>query len=176
MTSPKQWKNLRPARPEHVILMTLPQSASNQDRPQIELRCVVDSSMLGLMREFICSVARHIGFSEKHVAEIEISVDEACANAMEHAYVRAANAIAEQNLTVEISYSGEEMTIRITDYGTGTTEQPQGIPRLEEYLDSAREQYRGLGFLLMQRFMDRVDVRSAPGHGTTVEMTKIRPK
>src|SRR5690606_1119278 len=129
-------------------MMTTPRP-SPSEKPQIELRSVVDSSMLGLMREFICSVARHIGFSEKQVAEIEISVDEACANAMEHAYANAGDSIIEKNLTMEIVYSGEEMTIRITDFGNGTTERPDQIQEIEDYLDIAREQYRGLGFLLM---------------------------
>ncbi len=134
--------------------------------------------MLGLMREFICSVARHVGFTEKHVAEIEISVDEACANAMEHAYAAGPgpNEEGEKSLHVEIQYTGEEMVVRITDHGHGTSTMPDCIQEVEAYLDTAREQYRGLGFLLMQRFMDRVEVRSSPGCGTTVEMTKILPR
>jgi len=158
--------------------MTAPHEHGNSTRPQIELRCRVSSTMLGLMREFVCSVARHLGFSENQVAEIEISVDEACANAIEHAYSKsfATPEDTEQLVTVEIEYSGEMMTIRVTDRGIGNPGDFGTIKKLEQYLDASRDQYRGLGFLLMERFMDRVDVKSAPGRGTTVEMTKLRNK
>jgi anti-sigma regulatory factor (Ser/Thr protein kinase) len=44
---------------------------------------------------------------------------------------------------------------------------------VEEYADPDREEYRGLGLYMIHKFMDRVDVQTAPGKGTTVEMTKI---
>ncbi len=152
---------------------------SAQD-PQMELRCRVDSAMLGPLRDFVSSVARQLDFPEAEVAQIEICVDEACANAMEHAYVKAfeieGRDKASHVLVVELLYNGgEEFTIRVTDHGCGTVDGIDGkMQDLEHYLDVSREQFRGLGFHLMRKFMDRVNVKSAPGEGTTVEMTKFR--
>ena len=143
--------------------------------------------MLNLLREFVCAVARHLGFGDDQVMEIEICVDEACANAIEHAFVRRTPAPGlhpglaagpdspEGEVALEIAFTGEELTIRVVDNGTGSHPTLGGdVMRLEEYLDQNREKYRGLGFQLMRRFMDRVSVTTDPGRGTTVEMTKIR--
>lgn len=147
------------------------------DRPHIELRCRLDGSMLGLLREFVCTVARHLDFSEKQIAEIEISVDEACANVMEHAYRGRAPEPECKELLVEIAYSGDEMAIRIIDQGDGSgLETLASNKSLQDYVDNPRETYRGLGMLLMQKFMDRVDVRCVPGRGTTVELVKMRQR
>lgn len=148
--------------------------------PQMELRCRVNSAMLGMLRDFVSSVARHLGFPEEQVAQIEICVDEACANAMEHAYAKSFEVEGHDReshvLVVELIFNGgDELTVRVTDHGCGTAPGIDAkMQSLEEYLDSARDRYRGLGFHLMRKFMDRVNVRSQPGRGTTVEMTKYR--
>lgn len=146
------------------------------ERPQLEMRCRVDGTMLGLLREFICTVARYLAFSDDQVAEIEICVDEACANVMEHAYPDNEGEPL-PDMAVEITYTLEQMMVRIIDYGAGDgPKYPSNLKSLTEYADSSRENYRGLGFLLMQKFMDRVDVHCEPGRGTTVELMKIRNK
>jgi anti-sigma regulatory factor (Ser/Thr protein kinase) len=148
--------------------------------PQIRLKCHIDCSMLGLLREFVCCVARHLGFTEKQVAEIEISVDEACANAMEHAYPSLMNCNVPDpdcvaNVQLEIAFDGSAMTVCIVDQGSGTgTVSASQFGSLDDYMDPARDKYRGLGLLLMQKFMDKVDIQSAPGKGTTVQMIKYR--
>jgi anti-sigma regulatory factor (Ser/Thr protein kinase) len=152
--------------------------SAKTENPQIEICCRIDSSMLGLLREFVTSVARHIGFSEKETSEIEICVDEACANALEHAYTNAIDAshpCRHKELYIEISFANSELTVRVIDHGRGSEKKIESRFRgIEDYMEPGRPEYRGLGLYLMHKFMDRVDVRSAPGKGTTVEMTKIR--
>jgi anti-sigma regulatory factor (Ser/Thr protein kinase) len=148
------------------------------DHPQIELRCRVDGSMLGLLREFVCTVARYLGFGDDQVAEIEICVDEACANVLEHAYKSQTSEPPQlPEMVVEITYTGEQMLVRVVDHGDGHQMNcATNLKSLQEYADDSRENYRGLGYLLMHKFMDRVDVQSKPGSGTTVELMKIRNK
>jgi serine/threonine-protein kinase RsbW len=146
--------------------------------PQIELSCRISTSMLSLLRDFVCCAARHMGFSDRQVGEIEICVDEACANAVEHAYdgreCHAADG-GDRAVRIEIAFAGDELTIRICDTGTGSEEplSPR-IADLAEYADPQRPDYRGLGLYMIYRFMDRVAVHSTPGRGTVVEMTKVR--
>lgn len=145
--------------------------------PQIELHCRINGTMLGPLREFVANVARQLGFSEQQVHEVEICVDEACANALEHAYDTPFEREFrdEQDLTIEISFHREELMVRIMDQGRGSNDPIRArIKHLEEYINAERDNFRGLGLYLIQKFMDRVDVRTAPGKGTTVEMTKIR--
>ena len=146
--------------------------------PQIELRCTVDRAMLGPLRAFVCNIARELGFTEQQVCEIEICVDEVCANCMEHAYSKTFEREfpnTSRDLFMEVHYRGDEMTVRIIDHGIGTD--AKCLPRIshiEDYLEKGRENFRGLGLYLIRKFMDRVDFHSAPGKGTTVVMTKYR--
>lgn len=151
-------------------------SSTPAPNPQIELRCTIDGTMLLPLREFVANVARQLDFSDQQVHEIEICVDEACANALEHAYTTPfEREFPGQDITIQIQFFGEELTVRITDHGKGCDEPIHSrFKHLEEYINAERDNYRGLGMYLIQKFMDRVDVRSTPGHGTTVEMTKIR--
>jgi serine/threonine-protein kinase RsbW len=143
----------------------------SHEKPHMELRCRVDPTLLGLLRDFVCSVARHLGFSEQEVAEIEISVDEACANAMEHAYE--AGDASSKDVQVELYLSADRMTIRISDSGTGEPDLDHPMS-MDTYLDINREKFRGLGLVLMRKFMDEVQISATPGKGTVVEMTKLR--
>lgn len=154
------------------------QSGAAPPTAHFELKCCVDGSMLKPLREFVSNVARTLGYAETQVAEVEICVDEACANAMEHAYAKSFERefpTDARDLAIEITYTGNEMTVRVIDYGCG--EEGGSHPKLrdlDEYLGEREERFRGLGMYLMHKFMDRVTVKSAPGKGTTVEMTKIR--
>lgn len=148
------------------------ETETTREKPHLELRCRVDSTLLSLLRDFVCSVARHLGFTEQEIAEIEISVDEACANAMEHAY--SAGLSSENNdVQVELYLSPDRLIIRISDSGEGTPEMDLSMS-MDSYLDINREKFRGLGMVLMRKFMDEVHVHTTPGKGTVVEMTKLK--
>lgn len=141
-------------------------------KPHLEFRCQVDTTLLGLLRDFVCTVARRLEFSEQQIAEIEISVDEACANAMEHAYDKDGQAQT-TDVQVELFLSPDRLTIKISDSGTGTPDLDHSM-NMESYLDIHREKFRGLGMVLMRKFMDEVSIQATPGIGTVVEMTKLR--
>ncbi|MGB9691517.1 MAG: ATP-binding protein [Candidatus Sumerlaeaceae bacterium] len=151
------------------------QQQSKAVNPKIEICCRLDSTMLGLLRDFVTAVATHLGFSPTETSQIEICVDEACANALEHAYGKNANLL-DQNkeLTIEIFFQNGELTIRVIDHGCGIKDPQTAISSLDDYLAAGREKYRGLGLYMMKQFMDRLVVHSEPGKGTIVEMTKVR--
>ena len=140
------------------------------EKAHMELRCRVDPSLLGLLRDFVCGVVRHLRFSEQEVAEIEISVDEACANAMEHAYQQPGDS-PDHDVQVELYLSPDKLVIRISDSGAGRPDFNHPMD-MESYLDINREKFRGLGLVLMRKFMDEVQIFAQPNHGTVVEMTK----
>lgn len=156
----------------------MPEPEASETNPRIELHCRINGSMLGPLREFVANVAQQLGFEDQQVHEIEICVDEACANTLEHAYTTPFERefpSSEQDIRIEIQFHGDELTVRIVDQGLGSDEPIHSrIRHLEEYIAAERDNYRGLGLYLIHKFMDRVDVKTSPGKGTTVEMTKIR--
>jgi len=153
------------------------QDAPHTLTPQIEISCKIDSSLLGLLRDIVTAIARHLGFSEQEASEIEICVDEACANALEHAYKQSATtntAERAKELSIEILYRNNALQVRVSDRGQGSGQIQACFSNIQEYASPERSEYRGLGIYLMQRFMDEVRIHSEPGKGTTVEMIKIR--
>ena len=70
---------------------------------------------LALIREFVSSAARQAGFDEKEVGRLELAVDEACANVIEHAYGHDAN----KEVIVRAKLDENEFSIDIEDTGKG---------------------------------------------------------
>lgn len=65
---------------------------------------------------------------------------------------------------------GRTIEIKITDYGCGIDNVALAMQPL--YSGSDDEERSGMGFTVMQSFMDSLSVESEPGVGTTVTMTK----
>lgn len=70
---------------------------------------------------------------------------------------------------------GYTLSIEIADRGKGI---PNVKQAMEPFFTTHPEQERsGMGFAVMQTFMDEVDVQSTPGSGTSVRLRKsIRPE
>ncbi len=155
--------------------MNVHEERQSATSPKIEICCKIDSSMLGLLRDFVRAVANYLEFSPEEATHIELCVDEACTNALEHAYPPGSN-VAEHHkeLVIEILFENGELTIRVVDHGCGMPTTESAVTSLEEYAAPDRARYRGLGMYLIRKFMDRVHIKSEPGKGTTVEMTKVR--
>jgi stage II sporulation protein AB (anti-sigma F factor) len=100
------------------------------------------------------------------LADIKTAVSEAVTNCIVHAYP---NCIGEITLTVTV-YHDRHIRILVADKGIG-------IPNIEQAMEPLfttgdPEERSGLGFAVMQSFMDTVRVTSRPGHGTRVILTK----
>ena len=59
--------------------------------------------------------------------------------------------------------------MKIRDRGCGIEDVSRAM---EPLYTTAGDERSGLGFTVMESFMDKVDVRSAEGRGTTVRLTK----
>ena len=100
------------------------------------------------------------------LTDIKTAVSEAVTNAIVHGY-------REKNGTVYITMrilAGNVAYVKIRDCGCGIADVKKPMEPL--YTSAPEEERAGLGFAVMQSFMDTVRVRSAVGKGTTVVMTK----
>ena len=98
--------------------------------------------------------------------DIKTAVSEAVTNCIVHAYP---DRIGPVTLCVAV-YPEREVHITVTDKGVGIPDVPQAMEPL--FTTGNPEERSGLGFAVMQSFMDKVSVRSAPGRGTRVILTK----
>ena len=87
-------------------------------------------------------------------------------NCIVHAYPDRVGPI---TMTVSV-YPGRVVRIVIADKGVGIPDIPRAMEPL--FTTGNPEERSGLGFAVMQSFMDKVSVRSAPGRGTRVTLTK----
>ena len=77
---------------------------------------------------------------------------------------------------------GREISItRFLDHSVQVEDHGRGIPDIEKarqpMFTTGGEERSGMGFTIMESFMDRLTVKSAPGKGTTVSMRKrIAPR
>ena len=69
----------------------------------------------------------------------------------------------------EVEVDANQIVIRMTDTGPGIPDVEQAMQPL---FTTAGEERAGLGFAVMESFMDKLRVTSKPGHGTTVTMQK----
>ena len=67
-------------------------------------------------------------------------------------------------------YAGGVFYICVKDRGAGIQDVEQAMTPL--FTTAPEEERSGLGFSVMESFMDRVSVKSAPGKGTSVTMEK----
>ena len=100
------------------------------------------------------------------LADIKTAVSEAVTNCIVHAYHDRVGPI---TMTVSV-YPGRVVRIVIADKGVGIPDIPRAMEPL--FTTGNPEERSGLGFAVMQSFMDKVSVRSAPGRGTRVTLTK----
>ena len=124
------------------------------------------SSNEAFARSAVACFAAQMDPTLEELGDIRTAVSEAVTNCIVHAYPDRLGPI---TMTAAI-YEGGVVRITITDRGVG-------IPDIEKAMEPMfttgdAEERAGLGFAVMQSFMDKVKVSSTPGRGTRVTLTK----
>lgn len=99
------------------------------------------------------------------LADIKTAVSEAVTNCIVHAYK---NKIGYIYITTKIFENGK-VSIKIRDKGCGIDDIDKAM---EPLFTTGGEERAGLGFAVMQSFMDKIKVQSKPNKGTTITMEK----
>ena len=116
-------------------------------------------------RVVIAAFAVQLSPTMSEIADIKTAVSEAVTNAIVHGYEGTRGMV-----TMRARSDGAILAIEVMDQGKGIPNIPKAM---EPFFTTRPEQERsGMGFAVMQTFMDDVDVRSTPGSGTSVLMRK----
>lgn len=99
------------------------------------------------------------------LTDVKTAISEAVTNAVIHGYRNS-----EGEITLSMSLKDGVLYTTVTDQGVGIAD----IARAREplYTTMPEMERAGMGFTVMENFMDSVKVESAPGKGTIVEMVK----
>jgi anti-sigma regulatory factor (Ser/Thr protein kinase) len=122
---------------------------------------------LAQLATFVAVAAAEVGFDETQVNRIELAVDEACSNIIDHAYKGDTGSI---QLEVEIEPQ-HQLTIVLIDQGQSFN--PDHVPAYAPCTSLDEVKIGGLGIHLMRQAMDDVCYEfGVPGIGNRLTMKK----
>ena len=119
----------------------------------------------GFARSALSAFAAQADPTLDELADVKTAVSEAVTNCIVHAY---ANTIGPITLTAAL-YEDGTLRVAMADKGCGI---PDVSKAMEPLFTTGGAERAGLGFAVMESFMDSVKVRSAPGKGTRVTLSK----
>ena len=123
------------------------------------------SSNEGFARLAVAGFAAQLDPTLEELGDIKTAVSEAVTNAIVHAYP---HSIGKIRICARL-YENRLLELRIQDWGVGISDVETA--RQPMYTTGGEER-SGMGFTIMESFMDALRVRSAPGKGTTVVMKR----
>lgn len=121
---------------------------------------------LALIRDFVGKIGQQAGLAESELSLIEMAVDEACANVIEHAYGQDAT----QEVIVRARFDADAITIEVIDTGKGF--EPNAIEQKDVRRLIAERRSGGLGMRMMKLVMDEVEYQMKPGERNELKMVK----
>ena len=119
----------------------------------------------GFARVAAAAFVSQLDVTVEQLADIKTAVSEAVTNSIVHGYEGMTGYI-----TLECEIDDETVTITVTDSGHGISDIK--LARQPLYTSRPELERSGMGFTVMETFMDSVEVTSSLGIGTTVKMTK----
>ncbi|MDD3305585.1 MAG: ATP-binding protein [Acetobacterium sp.] len=126
----------------------------------IKLTLPTKPEYVSLARLTIASVANNMGFSIGDVEDLKVAVSEACTNALNHSN--------NPDPTYDLTYlvESKKLVFTVTDRGVGFEPEAVAMPDLNG------TQLGGFGLFIIKSLMDRVEIISERGSGTSITMIK----
>ena len=132
---------------------------------QMELTFPSQSRNEGFARAAVAAFAAQLDPNLDEIGDIKTAVSEAVTNAIVHGYP---NVLGKVLVKAKIC-EGNVLEVSVKDRG-------RGIPDVEKarqpMFTTGGEERSGMGFTIMESFMDHIAVKSVPGKGTTVTLRK----
>jgi len=116
-------------------------------------------------RATVGAFAVQLDITASELADIKTAVSEAVTNSIVHGYINSIGVI-----SVACRIIGDELEITVSDSGVGIENIEMAMQPL--FTTDATGERSGMGFTVMQTFMDDLTVISKYGEGTTVTMRK----
>lgn len=135
------------------------------DNNYMKLEFLSKSSNESFARVVVAAFASQLDPTIEELSDIKTAVSEAVTNAIIHGYE-----YKEGMVLIESRINNGEIEIIIEDRGMGITDIEQA--REPFYTSKPNLERSGMGFTVMETFMDSLQIISIKGEGTTVRMTK----
>ncbi len=131
----------------------------------VNLEFLSRSSNEGFARVAAAGFAAQLDPTLDELGDIKTAVSEAVTNAIVHGYPDQLGRIAVKLKLL----ANNTLEITVRDWGAGIDDVQKAR---QPMFTTGGEERSGMGFTIMESFMDKLVVKSAPGRGTTVTMRK----
>jgi serine/threonine-protein kinase RsbW len=116
--------------------------------------------------QFVIQAAQDAGLNEHEIYQVELAVDEACCNIIDHAY--GGENRGDMQCSVEIGDG--KLTVTLKDRGRPFD--PASVPQPVFNVPIQKLKKRGVGVYLMHKIMDELRYETSPENGNTLVMVK----
>ena len=137
---------------------------------KIENYCTLEfpsrSANEGFARAAAACFAAQLDPTLEEINDVKTAVSEAVTNAIIHGYESEVH-----NIYIRCRTEGKTLYLEIEDEGKGIEDVKQAMEPL--FTTKPELERSGMGFSFMEAFMDKLEVESVPGKGTTVKLSLI---
>lgn len=132
---------------------------------KIESKATLEN--ISAIRVCITSFISTLNIHFDELMDIKTAISEAVTNAIEHAYDNS-----DGTVVVEASINEDKkIIIKVSDYGKGIED--ISLAMTPTYTSKPESEHAGMGFTIMESFMDEVIIDSKINEGTTITLTKL---
>lgn len=132
---------------------------------EMKLEFLSKSQNESFARSVVAAFVAQLDPTIEELAEVKTAVSEAVTNAIIHGYSCGIG-----NVVIVSRISGNTVEIEVKDSGQGIEDIE--LARQPLFTSKPELERSGMGFTVMETFMDKVEIESYPGKGTIVHMTK----
>ena len=133
------------------------------------MKLLATSKNEAFARNVVASFAIECSPTIEEINDIKTAVSEAVTNVVVHAYGSAESGIMQIECRVDKQNRTIEIVVR--DFGKGIADVKEAIEPF--FTTAASDERSGMGFTIIETFMDEMDVTSVVGEGTVVRMKKV---
>lgn len=133
----------------------------------MKLEFMSKSQNEGFARVAVAAFVSQLDPTIEELTDVKTAVSEAVTNAIIHGYGNDSNGV----VKIQASIENNEATIIIEDSGVGI--ENVEVARQPLYTSRPDLERSGMGFTVMETFMDNLIVESVKGKGTKITMKKI---
>ncbi|MBI5304051.1 MAG: ATP-binding protein [Chloroflexi bacterium] len=125
-----------------------------------------DVNRLGEVAEFVERAARACGLNDDQLYDVQMAIDEAVTNVIEHAY----RAKPDGEIHIECAKRGGDFVVTIRDHGERFDPKQVAQPKTRAGL--SERNIGGLGLFFMKKLMNKVEFQFSEEQGNTLTMVK----
>lgn len=143
------------------------------DEARVEIDTPSRYACLRTIRMAVLDACSKAGMEELKAGQLEMAVDEACSNVIEHSYGGEQASLEQPShpgIRVTIVRNRDAVMIEIVDRGQGFAFDDQQTVGPDEYVNEGRT--RGLGLFIIRRFVDFAAYKRGTPEGNILRLTK----